>query len=186
MPEIIASYSDISDPDGSVWSPRAVTRTTEGHWEGWIEFVPRSAGHLPVRTRSETTQPNHDAVKYWASGLTVTYLEGALERARARARSSPVAPPALRPIFDAPARSGTRAPSDQPATRPAPILDPVAVYAQGEQLLQDQLRALDREHLRDIALAYELVTVDAAPTLTNAELIELIVVAARSHFARTR
>jgi hypothetical protein len=184
MPEIVSNYNDITAGDGTVWSARAVTRTADGHWEGWIEFIPRSVGHTAVRTRAETTQPNHDAVKYWASGLTVTYLEGALERARAR--PSPVGQPVLRPMFDAPAPSGSRVQIDRSATRPAPILDPVAVYAQGEQLLQDQLRALDGAHLREIALAYELVTVDAAAALTSAELTELIVAAARSHFARTK
>ena len=184
MPEIIANYSDITAHDGSVWGARAVTRTDAGHWEGWIEFIPRSPGHMPVRTRAETTQPNHAAVKYWASGLTVTYLEGALERARGT--QSSVDPPASRAIFDAPAPSGGFVRGDRSATRPAPILDPVAVYAQGERLLQDQLAALDREHLREIALAYELVTPDAAHTLTTAELTELIVAAARSQFTRTR
>ena len=185
MPEIVANYNDITAEDGSVWGARAVTRTAEGHWEGWIEFIPRSAGRTPLRTRAETTQPNHAAVKYWASGLTVTYLEGALERARVRP-SPAVEPPASRPIFDAPAPSGSRVQSDRSATRPAPILDPVAVYAQGERLLQDQLRALDHDHLREIALAYELVTIDAARTLTTAELTELIVAAARSQFARAK
>jgi hypothetical protein len=178
MPEILAHYhDDITAEDGTVWSARAIARPIEGHWEGWIEFLPRAAGHAPLRTRAETTQPTRGAVKYWASGLTVTYLEGALERARAQA--TPVKPRASRAIFETPASHGPRIRGDRPTTRPAPILDPFAVYAQGEHLLEDQLKALDREHLREIALAYELVTADAVPGLTRAELSELIVAAAR-------
>lgn len=33
------------------------------------------------RTRRETTQPSRDALRYWATGLEPTYLQGALERA---------------------------------------------------------------------------------------------------------
>ena len=35
----------------------------------------------------ETTQPNLEALRYWASGLEPVYLEGALERAIAGRRS---------------------------------------------------------------------------------------------------
>jgi hypothetical protein len=33
------------------------------------------------RSAVETTQPNREALAYWASGLEPVYLEGALERA---------------------------------------------------------------------------------------------------------
>jgi hypothetical protein len=44
------------------------------------------------RSPVETTQPNREALAYWASGIEPVYLEGALERAIAsrserRARS---------------------------------------------------------------------------------------------------
>ena len=48
-------------------------------WEGWIEFV-TEIGQRVVTDR-ETTQPNREAVAYWASGLEPVYLEGALKRA---------------------------------------------------------------------------------------------------------
>jgi hypothetical protein len=48
-------------------------------WEGWIEFVTETGQR--VVTDRETTQPNRDAVAYWATGLEPIYLEGALERA---------------------------------------------------------------------------------------------------------
>jgi hypothetical protein len=49
-------------------------------WEGWLEFQPLDGG-LPRRTGRETTQPNRDALIYWASGLEPIYFEGAFERA---------------------------------------------------------------------------------------------------------
>jgi hypothetical protein len=52
-----------------------------GLWHGWIEFVPRNGGSA-VRTGRETTQSSLEQLQYWASGLTNSYLEMALERAR--------------------------------------------------------------------------------------------------------
>jgi hypothetical protein len=52
----------------------------DGLWEGWIEFIPLDGGAL-LRTGRETTQPNRTDTLYWATGLSPTYLEGALERA---------------------------------------------------------------------------------------------------------
>jgi hypothetical protein len=51
----------------------------DGLWEGWIEFT-RVDGTI-LRTPRETEQPNRDFVRYWAHGLSATYLEGALQRA---------------------------------------------------------------------------------------------------------
>ncbi len=52
-------------------------------WIGWIVFHPVRGGP-PLRTERETTQPNLEDLRYWASGLTYAYLEGALDRARKR------------------------------------------------------------------------------------------------------
>lgn len=49
-------------------------------WEGWLVFE-RQRDARRFSTPVETTQPNAQAVLYWASGLENTYLEGALERA---------------------------------------------------------------------------------------------------------
>jgi hypothetical protein len=51
----------------------------EGTWQGWIEF--RSADGTIATTDRETTQSNRAGVAYWAEGLEVVYLEGALRRA---------------------------------------------------------------------------------------------------------
>lgn len=52
----------------------------DGMWEGWIEYLPLDGGPV-LRTGRETTQPNRDALVYWASGLEPIYFEGAFERA---------------------------------------------------------------------------------------------------------
>ena len=52
-----------------------------GTWEGWIEFHPETGAGPVLRTDRETTQPNAEALDYWASGLEPTYLQGAFARA---------------------------------------------------------------------------------------------------------
>jgi len=54
----------------------------DGTWSGWLEFRPMMEGCATRRTSQETSQPNRDALAYWASGLEAVYLEGALSRAR--------------------------------------------------------------------------------------------------------
>jgi len=53
----------------------------DGMWEGWIEFRPVGSGPT-LRTDRETTQPDREALAYWASGLETLYFDGALARAR--------------------------------------------------------------------------------------------------------
>ena len=53
---------------------------SDGTWAGWIEFVPTD-GTRRLRTGQETSQPNRDALVYWASGLEDVYFDGALARA---------------------------------------------------------------------------------------------------------
>ena len=58
-----------------------LTQHARGHlWAGWLEFTPHDGG-APLRTGTETTQPNRAALAYWASGLEPIFLEGALGRA---------------------------------------------------------------------------------------------------------
>jgi hypothetical protein len=72
----------VRDADGHLYRARVLGRQrADGTWIGWIEFSPRGSGGLVRRTRQETTQPSRDALRYWASGIEPTYLEGALERA---------------------------------------------------------------------------------------------------------
>jgi hypothetical protein len=53
---------------------------SDGTWAGWIEFTPGD-GTPRLRTGQETSQPNRDALAYWASGLEDVYFDGALSRA---------------------------------------------------------------------------------------------------------
>jgi hypothetical protein len=73
-------------------------------WEGWVEFVRLSGLGSPIHSPRETTQPDREALRYWASGLSEVYLEGALQRAveAAEPRVPVDIVPAV-PIFDEPA-----------------------------------------------------------------------------------
>ncbi|HEV8655421.1 MAG TPA: hypothetical protein VGR85_07920 [Candidatus Limnocylindria bacterium] len=74
--------SPVRDADGHAYKARVLGRPrSDKTWIGWIEFSPRGSGGVVRRTRRETTQPSRNALRYWASGLQATYLEGALERA---------------------------------------------------------------------------------------------------------
>jgi hypothetical protein len=53
-----------------------------GTWLGWIEFRPVGKTGPVLRTGTETTQPNWDALDYWSGGLEPVYIEGAFDRAR--------------------------------------------------------------------------------------------------------
>ena len=52
----------------------------DGTWGGWLQFRDAS-GDRTIRTGQETSQPNRDALEYWASGVEDVYLEDALRRA---------------------------------------------------------------------------------------------------------
>jgi hypothetical protein len=96
MDELVHTFvSQIADADGHVYTARAMGRQRKGRtvWEGWLEFAPVGGRGIVRRSQIETTQPNREALAYWASGIEPVYLEGALERAIAsrserRARST--------------------------------------------------------------------------------------------------
>jgi hypothetical protein len=95
MGELIHEFaSEVPDADGHLYTARAMGRQRKGRtvWEGWLEFAPVGGRGMMRRSPIETTQPNREALAYWASGVEPVYLEGALERAIAsrsdrRARS---------------------------------------------------------------------------------------------------
>ena len=87
--------NQIADADGHVYTARAMGRQRKGRtvWEGWLEFAPVGGRGIVRRSQIETTQPNREALEYWATRIEPVYLEGALERAIAsrserRARST--------------------------------------------------------------------------------------------------
>lgn len=160
--EVLIAYDEpIQAEDGSMWRARVLGKPNDlGHWEGWIEFAPAtapvsasSASDSWTPTERETTQPNRTDLKYWATGLTVVYLQGALGRAlnRGRPRPAPSAPTIVPSRGPAPHLAGAPAGVAQHA-----VLDPFAVYAQGEKVLRSELHALSPDHLRAIASAYAL------------------------------
>jgi hypothetical protein len=88
MPELIHEFrSQLQSRNGVRYVVLAYGELRpDGNWEGWLEFCPENALDC-VRTARETTQPDRNALAYWASGLEPIYLEGALDRAqRADAR----------------------------------------------------------------------------------------------------
>ena len=82
MAELIQEYTDaVRDERGNLYVARAYgEKSAGGTWVGWLEFRPLGGG-AARRTERETTQPDRDALAYWASGLEAVYLEGALARA---------------------------------------------------------------------------------------------------------
>ena len=81
MDELIQTYAEvIRDARGEEFTASAHgEERAGGTWEGWLEF--RTASGEVRRTGRETTQPNRDALRYWASGLEPLYLDGAFSRA---------------------------------------------------------------------------------------------------------
>jgi hypothetical protein len=150
MAEALVRFTDaIQDESGASYEAEASGAVNaRGLWEGWIEFVAKDG--TAFRSPRETEQPNRIALLYWAAGLTVAYLEGALRRAL-----DALAPPPDRP----PAPASSRFPGPAPDIGPHPshaVLDPFATYDQGEGVLRQQLAALSRDHLLAIIDSYGL------------------------------
>ena len=84
MAELIQRYeSRVEDAAGTGYEVSAHgAARDDGTWEGWLEFRPASGVGPARRTGRETSQPNREALAYWASGLEPIYLEGAFARAR--------------------------------------------------------------------------------------------------------
>jgi hypothetical protein len=84
MAEHIYTYStSVRSADGFEYEIRVYGEARgDGMWFGWLEFHPRRGSGSVLRTDQETSQPNRQALEYWAGGLEPTYFEGALNRAR--------------------------------------------------------------------------------------------------------
>ena len=52
----------------------------DGTWGGWLQFHD-TENDRTMRTGQETSQPNREALEYWASGVEDVFLEDALGRA---------------------------------------------------------------------------------------------------------
>ena len=179
MAEVLIAYSEpVVGKNRVAYTAQACgAMTTDEHWEAWIEFIP-IVGGTPVRTPRETTQPTREDAEYWASGLSLTYLEGALERALHRPIIT--TPPPAEPVFDTPAPPFVR--MEAPTVRPDDaILDPFSVYEKGEGLLRQELGALSERHLVNIIVAYDLSGEPRTTLnrLSQATLIDVIVTGVR-------
>ena len=176
MAEVLVEFTDpVTDSDGITYTARACgAESDNGHWQGWIEFIPLDGGEA-IRSGRETTQPNRTDTLYWATGLTQVYLEGALQRALNPLVLRAPKPPAP-PVYSEPAPDATRiAPAES-------ILNPFSVYRNGEGLLRQQLRAFSTWHLVNIVRAHDLSSAgpDELNRMSSPELIELIVAGVRS------
>ena len=150
MAEVLARFSQrIRDGVTAFQAQACGAPMSDGRWSAWIEFIPVDGGH-PLCSPRETTQPNRTDAKYWATGLTPVYLEGALQRAQkplVRKHAEPAAPMFAEPLPDLVEEDPP--PSDA-------VLDPVSIYQKSEGLLRQQLGALSAWHLVNIIRAYGL------------------------------
>jgi hypothetical protein len=170
MAEVLVRFTDrITAEDGTSYLAQACGGIADdGLWEGWIEFT--SLSGASVRTPRETEQPNRVTLVYWAEGLTVAYLQGALRRAIV-ARMITVPPEETSSSI-----SSRPAPRRAATVMPHAILDPFATYAEGEELMRNQLRALSHDHLVGIIRAYRL-PVDVHGSISDARIVDGIVAA---------
>jgi hypothetical protein len=159
-PVVLLKFEDAVIAEGTAW--RAIAfglETPIGLWEGWLEFTPVGREIPSIATDRETTQPNRTDLDYWASGLSNVYLEGALQRAIARNSATEIPDDALAAPSTA-QRAARRAPAASTKVaagiRRHAVLDPFAVYAQGEEVLRKELHALSLDHLATIVDAYDL------------------------------
>ncbi len=78
-PELVHRFAEATY-DGVTYEPRVYAARGDVTWEGWLVFLPRRGGPILVTDR-ETSQPDLDALRYWATGLEPIYLDGAFRRA---------------------------------------------------------------------------------------------------------
>ena len=178
MAEVLVSFTaPTRAQNGDLYWGRAMGRLApDGMWEGWVEFA-RAGDDETVNTGRETGQPTHADLRYWALGLTQTFLEGALNRALSPAPQ--LAAPQPRVIVPAAPRSAPPRPSAVPRRV---ILDPFQTFVQGEDLLRSQLMALSYDDLRNIVEAYGFPPLTAAVAPHQSAIVEQIVAGVRARY----
>jgi hypothetical protein len=163
--------------NGDLYWGRAMGRIApDGMWEGWVEFV-RAGDDETVKTGRETGQPTHADLRYWALGLTQTFLEGALNRALAPAPQPPAPQP--RVIVNSAPRS---APPRHLGLPRRIVLDPFQTFVQGEDLLRHQLMALSGDDLNNIVEAYGFPPVTTPVAPHQSRVVEQIVQGVRARY----
>jgi hypothetical protein len=172
MAEVLRDFGLVTESGGQTYRVRACgSELDESRWQGWLEFEPVDGGET-LRSSRETTQPNRADTIYWASGLSLVYIEGALDRTL-KPLVRRLAEPLPEPAFDGPAPS----PVEPPVMSTESVLNPFSVYRKGEAVLRDQLHALSGWHLVNIIRDYQLseVPIEDLNTMREDELAELIV-----------
>src|ERR1051326_4255766 len=83
MDEILQQFEQpVIDESGERYAVYLYGRSRPGDtWQGWLCSERQTAGRR-YATGVETTQPNRQAILYWATGLTDSYFDGAFNRAR--------------------------------------------------------------------------------------------------------
>lgn len=166
----------VTSPDGEYYAARACGRPADdGRWEGWVEFIPvgeDAVDRAVLSTPRETVQPNQADLAYWAAGLSMVYLEGALQRTQETVADTPRAVETVLPPIG-PATPSTQ-PADMAETVPPPraVLDPFEVYSQGEDVLRQQLHALDVPHLEQVMKVYHFTTSHVTPGMSTRAALE--------------
>ena len=181
MAEVLYEFATpIAGEDGRTYMARACGDEMRGGlWQGWIEFIPMGRGE-PVRSARETTQPNRQDARYWASGLTPIFLEGSLRRAL-----NPFVRPAPRNVL--PALFDSPAPNARVASPPVEtVLNPFSLFRKGESLLRRRLAALSGWHLVNIIAAHGLSDRDPSliAAMEPAALVEVIINGVKDRVAR--
>jgi len=174
MSELIRSIDEPILDNSGEYHARVVGRLADdGMWEAWLEFVPLAGGRALI-SAIESRQPEREHLEYWASGLSVVYAEGALERTR---RPTTIRTHVIEtPASDAPAPRLTGTSPRFAGTRP--ILDPFEVGSHSLDILDQELRALGRARLLNMIVVYEMNPEgDDLQQLTDGQLVTLIVAA---------
>lgn len=159
--------------DGQRYDVRIYGRPmANGWWEGWIEFAPAD-GAPALRTPRETTRPTLDELDYWATGLTPVYVEGTLSRTLGAVTE-------VADVATEPPGTETCA-SNELIDVPGAVIDPIALYARGEETLREKLGVLSVRHLRGIARGYRFVPAEVElESLNEPQLTEVIVAGVRA------
>ena len=177
-PEVLVQFDEpfLLDGGASFMARVLGIETPLGQWEGWLEFIPTDGVGDTITTERETTQPNRTDLEYWAGGLSRVFIQGALRRA---VDNEFTAIPVAR--VETPPRSAAPhvPPPAPPRRNQVPVMDPFAVYAQGENVLRQALTALSSDHLRTLIDAYNLDVGRIESAATNLQVAEQIVAAVR-------
>jgi hypothetical protein len=182
MAEVLVNFTEpIKSKSGDLYYGRVLGKLAgDGLWEGWLDFTLAGSDEV-VSTRRETEQRNRNDLRYWAQGLSVAYLEGALERALSPAPIQLKAEP--RVVVESTPKPNPPRPVVVPKRI---ILDPFQTYVQGEDLLRNQLYALSHDDLQNIIEGYDFPSPDVSSSTSAAShraLVDQIVKGVRARYA---